>query len=266
MAPKIAFVYYSQSGRTRKALEAFARAWQDGWEVRWLPIRTSQEYPFPWKFFDFLDVFPACLLKQPPAASLEEPSLLQEADLVVLGFQPWHLAPSLPVQGFLKGRDGGLLRGKRVFTVATCRKMWFCAHQTVLGELRRLGANPIGHAALCDNAAIARSFLGTFRWLLTGEKKPQLESLEGISSHARKVRESLESGRLGNLDLYRLGCRSAAIEKMAQRYYHWLAESLAAFEKGTFARRIALWGLFVNIAALAFLLSLVSPIVKAAEE
>ena len=95
---RILVVYYSQSGDAAAAVEAFVKPLRDaGAAVTMEQIRPTVEYPFPWKSFGrFFDVFPECVLGRPPAIHPLSVNPDERFDLVILAYQIWFLAPSLP--------------------------------------------------------------------------------------------------------------------------------------------------------------------------
>ena len=45
-------------------------------------------------------------------------------DVLLIGYQPWFMTPSVPIHSLLKGPDGEIVRGRRVIGVITCRAMY----------------------------------------------------------------------------------------------------------------------------------------------
>ena len=115
---RILALYYSQTGQLRSALDSFLSGLDPReFQVEFATIRPKVAYPFPWSFFRFLDVFPESVLGIAP--EIEPPDFDPEAkyDLIVLGYTVWYLAPSLPVQGFLRSPHAQVLAGKPVITL-----------------------------------------------------------------------------------------------------------------------------------------------------
>ena len=139
---RILVVYYSQSGDAAAAVEAFVKPLRDaGAAVTMEQIRPTVEYPFPWKSFGrFFDVFPECVLGRPPAIHPLSLDPDDRFDLVILAYQIWFLAPSLPAQGFLQSPYAKVLEDTKVITICVNRKMWHSGSETTKAALRRLGA------------------------------------------------------------------------------------------------------------------------------
>lgn len=164
---------YSQTGQlaeiTRRIIEPLQ---QDGRiAVHIETLRPLTPYPFPWKFFSFLDAFPeSAHMVAPPL----QPLLLtgeEDFDLVILPYQVWFLAPSLPVTAFLKHPVAKkLLAGKPVVTVIACRNMWMLAQEKMKGLLDACGARLLDNVALVDPSPTMASLLTTPLWLLSGRR------------------------------------------------------------------------------------------------
>jgi hypothetical protein len=121
----------------------------------------------------FINTFPetahevGCELK-PLNVDLEQPY-----DLIILAYQVWFLAPSIPVTAFMQSPTAEkLLRDTPVVTVIACRNMWLMAQEKMKRHLQRLNARLIGNVALVDAAGTVASFLSTPLWVLTGKKGP----------------------------------------------------------------------------------------------
>ena len=67
-------------------------------------------YPFPWNLYRFFDVFPECVNHEPPEIEKPQFNPDDKFDLVILAYQVWFLAPSLPIQGFLQSEYAKVLR------------------------------------------------------------------------------------------------------------------------------------------------------------
>ena len=134
-------------------------------------LRPKQAYPYPWPFFQFFDAFPeAAHLKAP---ELEPLSLTgdEDFDLVIVFYQVWFLAPSLPVTAFLQHPLAAkLLKGKPVVTVIACRNMWLMAQEKMKNMLAHLGARLIDNVVLYDHGNVFATLITTPHWFLTGKQ------------------------------------------------------------------------------------------------
>ena len=151
-------------------------------------------YPFPWGFFSFLDAFPESA--HMVATPLQPLSLTgdEDFDLVILPYQVWFLAPSLPVTAFLKHPVAKkLLAGKPVITVIACRNMWMLAQEKMKTLLDACGARLLDNVVLVDPSPTMTSLLTTPLWLLSG-KKDFLKVLPAAGVDAASIQAA---GRFG---------------------------------------------------------------------
>ena len=165
-------VSYSQSGQLQRVADTIAAPLAAaGHRVDTLKLETLNPYPFPWRFWDFLDAFPESVYLDPPAL---KPWTVPAAryDLVLLCWSPWFLSPAPPATAFLQSQQGrALLRHTPVVTVTANRGMWVQAQEQVKALLADAGARHCDHVALVDPNRLA-SFVTTPRWLLTGRREP----------------------------------------------------------------------------------------------
>ena len=171
---RVLVLAYSQSGQLARVIERIlAPLRQDARiAIHVEVLRPVKPYPFPWSFFAFLDAFPesAHLI----APQLERLSLRgdEEFDLVILPYQVWFLAPSLPVVAFLKHPLAKkLLADKPVVTVIACRNMWILAQEKMKTMLATCGARLIDNVVLTDPSPTLVSVITTPYWLLTGRQQ-----------------------------------------------------------------------------------------------
>lgn len=167
----ILIIGYSQTGQLQLILDSIERPLKNQQTIKITRkfIEPKQEYSFPWPFFDFLDVFPECVhLDAPKNKKL---NLTDSYDLVILGYQPWFLSPSLPTTAFLKSKEAKeALKGVPIITVIGCRNMWVQSQLKVSQMLGDIGAKLIDNIVLTDSASSLATFITTPRWLLTGKK------------------------------------------------------------------------------------------------
>ena len=170
---RVLAICYSQTGQLARIAAQILAPLQTApdVEVHLEILRPKQAYPFPWPFFQFFDAFPeAAHLKAP---ELEPLSLSGEEDfdLVILFYQVWFLAPSLPVTAFLQHPLAArLLKDKPVITVIACRNMWLMAQEKMKNMLGNLGARLIDNVVLYDHGNVFATLVTTPRWFLTGKQ------------------------------------------------------------------------------------------------
>ncbi|HRQ50283.1 MAG TPA: hypothetical protein PLR74_07105, partial [Agriterribacter sp.] len=92
-------------------------------------------------------------------------------DLIVLGYQPWFLSPSIPVSSLLQHPSfQAIIKNTPVVTISGCRNMWINAQEKVKKRLRDARANLAGNIALVDRHNNYASLVTIFYWMLTGRK------------------------------------------------------------------------------------------------
>lgn len=92
-------------------------------------------------------------------------------DLIIVFYQVWFLAPSLPVTAFLQHPVAArLLLNKPVITVIACRNMWLMAQNKMKAMLASLGARLIDNVVLADRGNVFATLITTPRWFLTGNQ------------------------------------------------------------------------------------------------
>ncbi len=187
---------YSQSGQLIQIAEQILAPLQESgeFEITLLPIKPVKPYPFPWPFFRFLDVFPESIRQVAPPL---EPLALKETDafdLIILPYQVWYLAPSLPLQALLQ--DPAFKRvaaGKPVVTVIACRNMWHLAQERVKASLQAIGARLLDNVVLTDQGGTCATFITTPRWLWTG-KSASFLGLPPAGVHPDAIKRSRRFG------------------------------------------------------------------------
>jgi hypothetical protein len=171
---RLLLIYYSQSGDAARVADALAGALQaPGVEIERECIRPVVPYPFPWRnVLRFFNVLPECQLGPPPA--IHEPAFDADRayDLIVLVYQVWFLAPSLPIQGFLASPAARVLSGRKVMTVSVSRNMWHSASQTMKALLRLQKAIHIDNIAVTHQGPPWSTFVTAPRLLLFGKRDP----------------------------------------------------------------------------------------------
>ncbi len=173
--PRILVLHYSQTGQLDCVVESIVAPLQASatLTVDFLELTPKQAYPFPWPFIRFINTFPEAIYEKGCELALKDEHIKGSYDLVILAYQVWFLAPSIPTIAFLQTEQAkSLLKDTPVVTVIACRNMWLQAQEKVKAHLHDLGAKLVGNIALVDACGSAISFLSTPLWLLTGNKGP----------------------------------------------------------------------------------------------
>ena len=174
--PRAVVYLYSQTGQLREAADALTAPLADGgWDIRWVQVEPRVAYPFPWPVRRFFGVFPASVdpdslvdLVEPAGGFRTDPD-----ELVILAYQVWYLAPSIPVRSLLRSHPE-VVRDRRVLSLIACRNMWYSAAIEVAGLLRSAGARNVGVIAATDTRPQATTLVTTLRWLIAGRRDPFL--------------------------------------------------------------------------------------------
>ncbi|MBU2885725.1 dialkylresorcinol condensing enzyme [Gilvimarinus agarilyticus] len=201
---RVLVVHYSQTGQLDRVAKSVVEPLQQapGVTVDFLNVQPAQAFPFPWPMLRFINVFPESAHQVPCELDMATEHLADDYDLVVLAYQVWYLAPSIPISSFLQSELAAkLLANKPVVTVIACRNMWLQAQEKVKTHLQNLGAKLVGNAVLVDAAGSVASFFATPLWVLTGRKGPHWFGLvppAGVSDQ-----DVAEASRLGRAILQR---------------------------------------------------------------
>jgi hypothetical protein len=167
----ILVIYFTQSGQLRDILDHVVKDMKTEAEIDFAEIKPVKPFPFPWKAESFFDVMPETVLLSPMQIQPMPELTAKNYDLVIFGYQPWFLHPSIPANSFLKSEWANALQGKPVITVIGSRNMWLNAQEKVKAELDRVGAKHAGNIVLEDKHANLVSTLTIIRWLFKGQKE-----------------------------------------------------------------------------------------------
>jgi hypothetical protein len=175
MNKKVLAIYYTQSGQMTEIIDSLtAPLISAGESVETVIIKPVEDYNFPWTGSRFFSVMPSCVLGIPAPL---EPLGFKEVkyDLIIMGYQPWFLSPSIPSNSLLNDDTfKALLKDTPVVTISAARNMWINAYVRIRSMLKDAGANLVGNIALADRHANVVSFVTIFYWMLSGKKDKYL--------------------------------------------------------------------------------------------
>ena len=210
MSKKVLAVYFTQSGQLGEIIDNFTRPLiSSGASVEKLQIQPAKKFPFPWTTPVFFEAMPESVKLIP--AGLETFTLQENRyDLVIVGFQPWFLSPSIPVSSLLQHPSfKAVLKDTPVITISGCRNMWINAQEKNKRLLKEAGAKLVGNIALVDKHNNYASLVTIFYWMLTAKKdrkwgifpKPGVsdEDIAGSSVFGETIKENLSSGNWSDL-------------------------------------------------------------------
>jgi hypothetical protein len=93
----------------------------------------------------------------------------EKYDLIVLGYQPWFLSPSLPTTALLKNEKfKSLLKDTPVVTVIGSRNMWLNSQESVKKLIQEAGGKLVGNVPFIDKTNNLLSAVTILHWMLTG--------------------------------------------------------------------------------------------------
>jgi hypothetical protein len=169
---RILVIYFSQSGQLKSILDSVtAPLIQAGHEVEYCFTEAIPAFPFPWTSDQFFGTFPETFMGIPCQMKPIEPKYGNNYDLILVGYSPWYLSPSIPAASFLQSPQAKtLLKDKPVITVIGCRNMWLMSQEKVKKYLQSAGGRLIGNIALRDKAGNLTSVLTIIRWLMKGRQ------------------------------------------------------------------------------------------------
>lgn len=171
MSKKILAIYYSQSGQLTDIIDQFMQPFEQAEiEVEKVRVQPIKRYPFPWSSKQFFSVMPASVLGT--GAKLEDLDLKSNKyDLIVLGYQPWYLSPSIPTTSILQHPDfKKIAKNTPVISIIGARNMWLNAQEKVKKLLKETEAKLVGNIALVDRHNNYASAVSIMYWMFTGNK------------------------------------------------------------------------------------------------
>ncbi|WP_221393139.1 hypothetical protein [Dyadobacter sp. NIV53] len=205
---KVLVINYSQSGQLHEIINNFLLPF-DSSQIERVYIKPVKPFKFPWTSDVFYNTMPECVVEE--AVDLEPVSYGSEKyDLIVIGYQPWFLSPSLPVTSLLQDPDfQEKLKGTPVVTIIGGRNMWLNSQESLKAYIQKAGGILVGNIPLMDREPNLISVLTIFHWMLTGkkERKWNLLPLPGVSQNDIEsadrfgsiVKEALEKGEFAGL-------------------------------------------------------------------
>lgn len=243
---------YSQSGQLDEIAERFFLPFSSH-KIDRVKVRPSKPFPFPWTSAEFFDAMPETVLEEPiQLEPLNIPG--SDYDLIVLGYQPWFLSPSLPVTALLKSDEfKTVVQGKPVVTIVGSRNMWINSQISINRLVEQAGAKVVANIPFSDKTNNIVSAVTILYWMLSGRKermwgvfpKPGVsdEDIERAGEPGRIVLAHAESGEYTSLqekiaDFVTVPTDILFIEKRAKRLFRIWAGVIKRFGKTPRSRRL----------------------------
>ena len=166
---KVLAINYSQSGQLNDILNNFI-APLEGCIIDRINIQPKKSFAFPWPADNFYDIMPETVLEE--AIPMESITFSEDKyDLIILGYQPWFLSPSMPTAALLQNPDfKKRVKDTKIITVIGARNMWLNAQTSVVEQLLESGGEMVGNIALVDRAPNHLSAISIAHWMMTGKK------------------------------------------------------------------------------------------------
>ena len=201
---KILVINYSQSGQLDEILDNFLVSFEGAAEIERVSIKPKDEYPFPWTSPVFFNVMPECVLEEKTDLAPYQLGA-PKYDLIILGYQPWFLSPSLPVTALLQDpKFLSVLKDTPVVTVIGARNMWINSQKSVVQRITDAGGKMVANVPLIDRHQNLISVLTIFHWMLGGKKTRKWgflpfpgvseEDIKAAATLGKPVSEAIQKG------------------------------------------------------------------------
>ncbi|MDH5474246.1 MAG: hypothetical protein OEX22_00995 [Cyclobacteriaceae bacterium] len=270
----ILVVNYSQTGQLNDILNNITQPLQHH-TIEVIRVSPRENFPFPWTGEAFFNAMPETVLEEPIELS---PILFKrdKYDLVIFGYQPWFLSPSLPATSILKNKSfAKVIKGTPVITVIGARNMWLNAQESVKTLIHESGGKLVANIPLIDRNNNLVSALTIMHWMFGGEKtkkwgmlpKPGIiqEDIDSSCDFGEIINVSIDENeyhtlqeKILELDRIIINTNILFIEERAKKLFKIWANLIKS--KGLTTKKRKFWVTFFKY-YLIFALFVVSPIV-----
>lgn len=170
---KIVVFSYSQSGQLNEILNNFILPLKE-FDIDVIEIQPKKKFPFPWTSFDFFNAMPETVLEE--VIELNEYTLKHlKYDLIILGYQPWFLSPSLPITSLVKSEKfKKICSNTPVVTVIGSRNMWINSQRSITSHINNANTYIVANIPFIDKNSNLLSAITILYWMLTGKKDKML--------------------------------------------------------------------------------------------
>ena len=207
---KILVIYYSQSGQLRTIIDNILKDIKDEVAITYAEIEMEKPFPFPWPSgHSFFDAMPESVALVPEKIKpLPQEVINNQYDLILFGYQPWFLSPSIPATSFLKSEYAQVMKDTPVITVIGSRNMWLNAQEQVKLMLDNIGAKLVANIAFYDDNPNLVSVLSIIRWAFKGQKERskllpeagvQTRDIEAADRFGKPISNKLNNNNLEEL-------------------------------------------------------------------
>jgi hypothetical protein len=179
---KVLVINYSQSGQLHEIVDNFLLPF-DTAEIERVYIKPVKPFAFPWSSEVFYDTMPECVAEEAVALHPIHYGSIKY-DLIVIGYQPWFLSPSLPITSLMQDATfQDKMKGTPIVTIIGGRNMWLNSQESIKSYIKKAGGILVGNIPLMDREPNLISVLTIFHWMLTGKKERKwgILPLPGVS-------------------------------------------------------------------------------------
>ncbi|AEA43440.1 hypothetical protein [Fluviicola taffensis] len=203
----ILVIAYSQSGQLTEILQNFCKPFTDS-TIEWVHVYPETPFPFPWNGPAFFNAMPETVLEKPvPIQPLKFER--DHYDLIIFGYQPWFLSPSLPASAILQDESfRKLMKDTNIVSILGCRNMWINSQEAVKKQIASAGGKLIGNVPLIDKTSNLISVITILHWMLTGQKtrkwgifpKPGVsdQDIENVAHFGKLLQEKIQANDVQN--------------------------------------------------------------------
>ena len=204
----ILVINYSQTGQLDQIIDNFLLPFENQ-NIERVKIFPKKAFPFPWTNKEFFDAMPETVLEE--NTELEPYNLKSDDyDLILLGYQPWFLSPSIPTTALLlDDKFKSIIKDKDVITIIGARNMWLNSQESVKDHIKNAGGNLVANIPLIDRNNNHISAITILYWMLTGKKDRFLnvfpypgistEDIKGSSRFGEIVHNAIHQDSLSQL-------------------------------------------------------------------
>ena len=179
---KILAINYSQTGQLDQIMNNLIESIPTA-EIDRQQVEMIEPYEFPWKRDQFFDLMPNAVHEV--SAPIKELHFKHEKyDLIILGYQPWFLSPSIPTTSLLNYQPFlDRIKDTKIITVIGARNMWMNSQEAVVTKLENAGGDLVANIPFVDRAPNLAGAISIVHWLLRGKKERRwgIFPLPGIS-------------------------------------------------------------------------------------
>ena len=162
-AKSVLVIYYSFSNQTVKLVHHLRKGFKDaGIEVDTLKLIPKKKLSFPLhSVARTISMMLRTFFRQRVCIKPVDQEKIRKVDTIVLAGPTWSYNPSGPVLDFLD-RYSGLLKGKKVLPVISCRKYWRTHYRYLKKKIDSSGGECLAPVVFTHKVKEPWSTIGTF--------------------------------------------------------------------------------------------------------